>query len=274
MFPKGDKNGHVTPSEYCAWRRVFLIQLARDGKMNTVLEHNYIPPHKQCTVPQVNDPAFGGHEVICQNAQRVVGSMERNYTTIIDNLALILIYVLQHCQVAQQFLNQDQVDPVQLFHDLDTLFIQQTKYTEADHIKKFWTLEIKEGEMFSVFLARMEAARAELRDRFNHIITDANFQNVMQQSILGPEMFSVYEPLLDRQASLNEIKQRLIATDLHVRRKQNKVSLSNFIEQNFDPQHNRFGSPQRRTHRFGDNNEYFRKSTSSNSSSRGAKQFV
>ena len=127
MFPKGDKNGYVSPTEYCAWRRVFLIQLARDWKMNTVLEHNYVPPHKQCTVPQVNDPSFGGLEVIFQNAQRVVGSMERNYSTIIDNLALIVIYVLQHCQVAQQFLNQDQVDPVQLFHDLDTLFIQQTK---------------------------------------------------------------------------------------------------------------------------------------------------
>jgi hypothetical protein len=250
MFPKGDKNGHVTASEYCAWRRVFLIQLASDGKMNTVLEHNYIPPHKQCIVPQAHDPAFGGHDVIFHHAQRVVSSMERNYSTTIDNLALILMYVLQHCQLAQQFLNQDQIDPVQLFHDLDTLFIQQTKYTEADHIKKFWTLEIQENEMFSVFLARMEATRAELRDRFNHIITDANFQNVMQQSITGPEMFSVYEPLLDKRASLAEIKQRLIATDLHVRRRQNKVSLTNFIEQNFDRQHNRHGSPQRQINEY------------------------
>ena len=109
-----------------------------------------------------------------------------------------------------------------------------TNYTNADHIKKFWTLEIESNELFSVFLARMKATRAELRDRFDHTITDNDFQNVMQQSVTGPEMFAVYEPLLNQNPSLNEIKERIIATDLHVRRRTNKVSLSNFIEQDFD----------------------------------------
>ena len=137
-------------------------------------------------------------------------------------------------------------------------------------------MEIKEGELFLVFLSRLETARAELRDRFDHIESNENFLSVMQTSVKGPEMFSVYKPLIDHKAPLAEIKRQLIDTDLFVRRQRREAlsnNLSDFVEQNFDPQHNRFGSPQRRIHRFGNNNEYYRKSHSSNSDTCGTQDY-
>jgi hypothetical protein len=251
-FPKCDKNGMVTPEEYRAWRRAFLVQLQSDGRLNCVLLPTYVPSHTMCAVPQANDPIFGGHEVLFHNAMRVWSSMERVHNVMIDKLAIILVHVLQNCGLAQQFMNQDTIDPIKVIFELDSVFIQQTKYTKADHVRKFWNMEIESGEMFSVFLARMETARAELRDRFDHIVSDEDFQTVMQPSVgnLGAEMFSVYEPLLNSNAPLAEIKQRLIATDVYVRRSQNKLNLSNFVEQNFDRQHNRHGSPQRQMNEY------------------------
>ena len=73
-FPKCDKNGMVTPEEYRAWRRAFLVQLQSDGRLNCVLLPTYVPSHTMCAVPQANDPIFGGHEVLFHNAMRVWSS--------------------------------------------------------------------------------------------------------------------------------------------------------------------------------------------------------
>ena len=59
MFPRCDKSGMVTPEEYRAWRRVFLVKLQSDGRMNVVLADNFVPPHLVCPVPQANDPVYG-----------------------------------------------------------------------------------------------------------------------------------------------------------------------------------------------------------------------
>jgi hypothetical protein len=101
-------------------------QLQCDGNMNLVLESNYVAPHRLCAVPQANDPVFGGHDIIYRHALRVLSSMERNNTATISKLGMVLIHVIQHCSLAQQFVNQDAFDPVQLFNDLDNVFIQQT----------------------------------------------------------------------------------------------------------------------------------------------------
>ena len=195
MFPKCDKNGMVTAAEYRAWRRAFLVQLQGDERINNVLVPTYAPPHTLVAVPQPTDQIFGGFDILYRHAIRVLSSMEKMHEAMIDKLAIILIHVLQQCGLAQQFMDQDTIDPIKVIGELDTLYIQQTKYTRADHIMKFWSLEIEKGEMFSVFLARLENARAELRDRFNVFISDEEFQTVMQSNIsnLGPEMFSVYE---------------------------------------------------------------------------------
>lgn len=50
--------------------------------------------------------------------------------------------------------------------------------------------------------------------------------------IFDADMFSAYKPLLNANAPLAEIQQRLIATDVNVRRSINKISLNNFIQQN------------------------------------------
>ena len=70
------------------------------------------------------------------------------YIATISKLGMVLIHVIQHFSLAQQFVNQDAFDHVQLFNDLDNVLIQRTKYSLADHVNKFWSMKIEPNELF------------------------------------------------------------------------------------------------------------------------------
>ena len=47
---------------------------------------------------------------------------------------------------------------------------------------KFFRMTRDKGERLPVFLARLEAARRELRSMFNLVVTDEDFKSVMQEN--------------------------------------------------------------------------------------------
>ena len=143
--------------------------------------------------------------------------MAELYQLTVNFLASVVVWSLRNNKTARQFISFPNVDPIDTFKQLDSLYYQQTEYTKGSRLMKFFRMTRDKGERLPVFLARLEAARLELRSMFNLVVTDEDFKSVMQEN-LPPELISLYHTLIrkEQQASLADIRLELISLDANI----------------------------------------------------------
>lgn len=86
-----------------------------------------------------------------------------------------------------------------------------------------------------MFLARLEAARRKLRSIFNLVVTDEDFESVMQEN-LPPELISLYHTLnrKEQQASLADIRLELISLEASIVRPTIEAHFNEYVRKDSD----------------------------------------
>jgi hypothetical protein len=150
-------------------------------------------------------------------------------------LASVVVWSLRNNKTARQFISFPNVDPIDTFKQLDSLYFQQTEYTKGSRLMKFFRMTRDKGERLPVFLARLEAARRELRSMFNLVVTDEDFKSVMQEN-LPPELISLYHTLnrKEQQASLADIRLELISLEASIVRPTIEAHFNEYVRKDSD----------------------------------------
>ena len=149
---------------------------------------------------------------------------------------------------------------------------------------KFFRMTRDKGERrLPVFLARLEAARRELRSMFNLVVTDEDFKSVMQEN-LPQELISLYHTLnrKEQQASLADIRLGLISLEASIVKPTIEAHFNEYVRKDSDQKRDRSQSHRNYVHRdstrksispgISRDNPYSRSSDSRNSPYKDEKQ--
>ena len=109
-------------SHYMDWRASYLMQ-AQLHNMHLLFDPNHIPPHVLFPLPPADEAIFENRIELYQVAQDVHKAMVRNFASMITIQATALVHVLRKNVTAKKFIRQNAIDPVQIFRDLDSMWI-------------------------------------------------------------------------------------------------------------------------------------------------------
>jgi hypothetical protein len=156
------------------------------------------------------------------------------------------VWSLRNNKTARQFISFPNVDPIDTFKQLDSLYFQQTEYTKGSRLMKFFRMTRERGERLPVFLARLEAARSELRSMFKIHVSDEDFKSVMQEN-LPPELISLYHTLnrKGQQASLADIRLELISLEASIAKPSIEAHFNEYVRRDSDQKRDRSQSPRK-----------------------------
>ena len=177
-FPTGD----VTPEKYLGWRHGLEMTASVQG-VNHILDPLHVPLHKEFGVPTPRSEMIPSGKVVNYWAGRVHQGMADCWKTDYNYMASVIVYTLRNSKSASKFIRHPYVNPCEIIQELDSMYLQQTNYTQGVKLSEFYRMAIEHGERFPEFLARMEASRQELRIMFNHNLTDDDFKAVMQLNL-------------------------------------------------------------------------------------------
>jgi hypothetical protein len=151
----------------------------------------------------------------------------------VNFLASVVVWSLRNNKTARQFISFPNVDPIDTFKQLDSLYFQQTEYTKGSRLMKFFRMTRDKGERLPVFLAHLDAARRELRTMFNFVVTDEDYKSVMQEN-LPPELISMYHNLNRQQASLADIRLELISLEASIVKPSIEAHFNEYVRKDSD----------------------------------------
>ena len=242
--------------DYQVWRSEFLMQAQNFCNLHEILDASYVPTHVQYPLAPFNDPIYEDRPELYQVAQELDAALQRQYTTKLNFLAVVLTHCIKANKTAKLLIRPNAINPVQIFAELDRMFIERNPATKGDYITSFFTLTKGGDEQFSVFVTRLDAARYELYTLFNHVIQDDEYLAVLQKG-LSRDMMPSYHIMLQSNKSVHEIKQAMIDIEVTTLRKNSdkpvlSAALSNFVSTRYDKQHVRFDSPQKNHYRYRD----------------------
>ena len=162
----------------------------------------------------------------------------------VNFLASVVVWSLRNNKTARQFISFPNVDPIDTFKQLDSLYFQQTEYTKGSRLMKFFKMTRERGERLPVFLARLEAARTELRTMFKIVVSDDDFKSVMQEN-LPTELISLYHTLnrKEQQASLADIRLELISLEASIVKPSIEAHFNEYVKKDYDQKRDRSQSP-------------------------------
>ena len=240
---------------YYKWRQMFLMQAQASGNLNVYFDKNFIPQHIQFPAPAFSDPYYEGNKELMEIAELLQQTLARNHDTIISFLATVMVHVLQNNSEAIYLIQSSAIDPAQIFYDLDQMYIKHGMLTKSTFIRDFYALHRDQRERFSSFLARVDAARADLMVWFQYNISDEDYLAVLQGSLL-PEMFPTFFSMIKEAKPLSDIKRDMMSIETALlKNAKHHAHLServrDFTESRWDKQHVRFDSPQRQQFRRG-----------------------
>ena len=152
--------------------------------MHLLFDPNHIPPHVLFPLPPADDAIFENRIEIYQVAQDVHKAMVRNFASMITIQATALVHVLRKNVTAKKFIRQNAIDPVQIFRDLDSMWIQQNMMMKGEFVTRFFKLKPDKDERFGSFMARVDSLQHELKSMFSYEVNVEDVLAVMQQGIV------------------------------------------------------------------------------------------
>ena len=254
----------VLAKDYMSWRTLYLMQAQVHG-MHEIFEANYVPKHIKYSLPPAGDPCHLGRPELFLAAQELHNAIFAADNAMFFHQASFLTAAIEHNEIAKSFIRHNDVNPIQIFHDLDEAFIEQNPLTKGEFISTIWNLRPRSGEKLSGFFARLDIERSTLMNMFKHQLSDDDIFSIIQQSIPKEFMYT-YMEMQNQKKSLAEVRKAMIALEIAMNRRTSAKrqdlanSANKFIHRNFDRQHNRIDSPQRGHYRYRDSDN--RKSTS------------
>ena len=119
--------------------------------MHLLFDPNRIHPHVLFPLPPADDAIFENRIEIDQVAQDVHKAMVRNFASMITIQATALVHVLHKNVTAKKFIRQNEIDPVQIFRDLDSMWIQQNMMTKGEFVTRFFKLKLNTSDFYYQF---------------------------------------------------------------------------------------------------------------------------
>ena len=154
--------GNVTPEKYLGWRHGLEMTASVQG-VNHILDPLHKPLHIEFGVPPPRNEMLPSSKVVNYWAGRVHQGMAECWKTDYNYMASVMVYTLRNSKSASKFIRYPNVNPREIIQELDSMYLQQTNYTQGVKLSEFYRMTIERGERFPEFLARMEACRQELR---------------------------------------------------------------------------------------------------------------
>ena len=169
-------------TKYMDWRATYLMQ-AQLHNMHVLFDPKYVPTHIMFPLPAAEDAIFENRPELYQAAQDVHSAMVRNYSAMIKVQANALVFVLRKDSTARKFIRPNAIEPLQIFRDLDSMWIQQNLMTKGEFVTRFFKMKPDRDERFGSFMARVDALQHELQSMFSYEVNSDDILAVMQQGI-------------------------------------------------------------------------------------------
>ena len=233
--------------EYMPWRTKFLMQ-AQVHQMHEIYKPEHIPIHKLFPLPSHDDPSFEGRPEILVAAHDMYNAIMKyeNQKFIFQGTAIA--HAIEKHKTARLFVKPNNVNPIQIFKDLDSTFIQHNRVTKGECISVVWNLTLQPGERLAAFFARLDIECLNLSYMFNYKLCDEDRLAIIQHNI-PKEYMQTYMSMLQQDKGIEEIKQSLIALEVASLRREDQVhSVRDFVKKSYDGRnngrfHNRNSSP-------------------------------
>ena len=233
---------------YMDWRACYLMQ-AQLYNMHLLFDPKFVPSHVLFDLPPADDTLYENRSELFTAAQDVHLAMTRNYTVMLNFQANVLVHVLRNNPTAKKFIRSNAVDPLQIFKDLDNMFIQQNIMTKGEFVTRFFKLKPDKNERFGSFMARVDSLQHELSSMFSYDVRVDDIIAVMQQGITD-EMRPTFHHMLQEGKSVTDIRKAMIAIEVtRNRHVANANSVHDFVNSRFDRNHNRHNSPHQQYNR-------------------------
>ena len=80
-----------------------------------------------------------------------------------------MVYAIEKHKTAGLFIKSNNVNPIQIFKDMDSTFIQHNRVTKGECISVVWNLKLQPGERLAAFFARLDIEYLNLSYMFIEI---------------------------------------------------------------------------------------------------------
>ena len=82
--------------------------------------------------------------------------------------AAYITYAIDSHEVAKGFVKHNDINPIQVFRDLDETFMEQNPLTKDSFISNIWSIRPKPDEKLFSFFARLVSDRLTLPNMFRY----------------------------------------------------------------------------------------------------------